>query len=114
MTPDQVLNSYARMLRERVTVRRYTGVGTNRPKTDIANVRARVTEYQPNELVGTITQGDRKAIIYAPDVAAGGISALTLNDKIVVYGRELAIFAIDNATRRIDGQLIAYELQLRG
>lgn len=114
MTPDQVKASYRKALRQHVTVRRYIGSGTTRTKSDVEQVRARVTGYSPDELVGTIVQGDRNAIVYADDVAAGGIAALTTNDKVVVYGRELAIMAVDDLTRRVDDVLIAYELQLRG
>lgn len=112
MTPDQVKSSYLRSLGDRVTVRRYSGTGTARPKTDVDNVRARVTNYGPQEIVGTIMEGDRQVIVYADDV--GALNPLTLRDKLVVRGRELAIMSVDDNTRRVGGVLIAYELQVRG
>ena len=58
---DRILASYRRMLEEvgeDVTVRRYTGSGTDRPKVDVT-CSARVVGYSPDELTGVIQQGDR-------------------------------------------------------
>jgi hypothetical protein len=107
--------SYRRALKERVTIRRYTGTGANRPRFDIENVRTRIVGYEPHELVGTIQQGDRKAIIYADDLMGRGLALpITNADKLVVRGKELAIVAADDSTRRVEGVLIAIELQVRG
>jgi hypothetical protein len=115
MTPQQVKSLYGRTLSDNVILRRYTGAGANRPRFDVEDVRAQVIGYQPHELVGTIVQGDRKVILYADDLVGAGFSQpITTNDKLVVRGRELAIIAADDSTRRVDGVLIAYELQCRG
>jgi hypothetical protein len=107
--------AYARALKERVTLRRYTGAGTTRPRFDAENVRARTVGYEPHELVGAIVQGDRKMIVFADDLIAKGFTLpVTTNDKVVVRGKELAIQAADDSTRRVDGVLIALELQVRG
>jgi len=99
---------------EFVTIRRYTGSGLNRPRFD-AKARARVTGYVPSELVGTINQGDRRVICSAEDlVNAGFAMPVTATDKIVVHGRELAIVSVDDNTRRLQGELIALEIQARG
>lgn len=114
MTPDSVKASYRRNLNETVQVRRYTGTGTNRPRFD-TSARAQVVGFAPHELVGTIVQGDRKAIVYADDLIENGLTMpVTTNDKLVVKGKELAIIAADGDTRKIGGVLIAYELQVRG
>lgn len=107
---------YRRFLTESVTIRRYTGTGpiASRPKQDVT-ARARVTGYDTKELVGTIVQGDRKAIVYADDITDGGMTLpLTTNDRCIVNGKEMAIIAPDGETRKVDDVLIAYELQIRG
>jgi hypothetical protein len=117
MTPDECRGAYRRMLNEAgetVSIRRYTGAGANRPMFE-ADVIARVTGYQPAELVGTIQQGDRKLIVLAEDLLAAQFALpLKKGDKAFVRGKELNIEAPDDNTRRIAGELIAYELQVRG
>jgi hypothetical protein len=115
MTPAAVKASYARALKERVTLRRYTGAGANRPRLDVENIRARTVGYEPHELVGNIVQGDRKLIVYADDLIENGfVLPVTTADEVVVRGKPLAIKAADDSTRRVDGVLIAIELQVRG
>lgn len=102
------------MAGETIQIRRYTGTGTNRPHFDV-DVIARVIGYAEKDLVGSIQQGDRKVIALAEDLLEAGISLpITSGDKVVVRGRELAIIAPDESTRRVAGVLIAYELQCRG
>lgn len=117
MTPAQMKASYRRMMDmvgEDITLRRYTASGSNPAKTD-KTVRARVTGYAPDELVGGITQGDRRIIVLSEDVAAQSFPEPILrSDKVVVRGKELAIVVIDDNTRRLAGTLIAYEFTARG
>ncbi len=114
MTPDGVKAAYGAALGEWVLIRRYTGTGTTRPHFDV-RARARIVGYAPNELVGGIQQGDRRAIVLADDLFGSGLTMPVLNtDKLVDHGRELQIIAVDADTRKIDGVLIAYELQVRG
>lgn len=116
MTPDEARDSYRRAMDvagETILIRRYTGAGTNRPRFD-ATVRARVVDYVPHELIGTVVQGDRKLIVLVEDMVAAQIPLdLRAGDKVVVRGKELNIQAADDNTRRIAGELIAYELQVR-
>jgi hypothetical protein len=114
MTVESVKSSYARDLKEIVFARRYTGSGAVRPVFN-AKARAKVVGYAPYELIGTIVQGYCTVILYADDLIKNGFALpLTTNDKLVVRGKELAIIAADDSTRRVDGVLIAYELQARG
>lgn len=115
MTPEAAKSMYGRMLDgETILVRRYTGAGPNRPRFDV-QMRAQVGGYQPRDFIGTIVQGDRKVIAFADDLIGAGLSLpITTNDKIIVRGKELAIIAVDDSTRRINGVLIAYEMQVRG
>lgn len=99
---------------EWIKIRRYTGLGNSRPRFDV-DVRARVTSFHPDELVGAIQQGDRKLIVLADDLIAAQFALpITASDKAVVRGRELAIVAPDDSTRRLGTVLIAYELAARG
>lgn len=117
MTPAQILATYRRMMGmvgETVLIRRYTGTGANRPRFD-AEVTARVTDYEPSELVGTIVQGDRKIIVMAEDLTSAQFpTPIKKGDKVVVRGKELNVEAPDDSSRRIQGELIAWELQVRG
>lgn len=117
MTPEQCRASYRRFLDhvgETVLIRRYTGAGASRPRFD-AEVVARVTEFDPSELVGTIQQGDRKLIVLAEDLFNAQFPLpLKRGDKAVVRGKELNIEAPDDNSRRVAGELIAWELQVRG
>lgn len=117
MNPATVKETYRRMIAadgEIVTIRRHTGLGTNRPKFDV-NVRAKVTRFEPEELVGAIQQGDRKLIVLAEDLIAAQFRLpVTLSDKVVVRGSELGIVSADDSTRRIGTTLIAYEIAARG
>jgi hypothetical protein len=106
---------YARTLREIVTVRRRTGQGPigGLPVTDAA-ARARVVAYRDGEFVGTVSEGDRKAIVLAADIDAHGLTLpLTTADKIVFAGKEFAIVSVVER-KALSGTLIAYELQIRG
>lgn len=117
MTPDSILAAYRRTLDqvgEQIRIRRYTGSGTNRPWFDV-EVQARVMDFDPDELVGTIVQGDRKIIVLADDLTAAQVpDKIRKGDKAIVRGATLNIEAVDNNTRRVAGVLIAYQLQVRG
>lgn len=114
MTPNQVKASYRRGLRDRVTVRRYTGSGPDAPYFDAENIRARVSGFTPEQLVDNLREGDRQVILYADDLIAKGLISLTASDKVIDKGREFAVIGLDDATRRVGGVLVAYELHCRG
>lgn len=96
---------------ETIIVRRYTGTGENPPYTEAAAL-ARVAGYDSDELVGGIVEGDRKIIVLGEDIAS--LLPLTNADHVIVRGRELAVIAVDDSTRRTAGVLIAVELRARG
>lgn len=116
MTPEGIKSSYRRMLErvgEPVLVRRYTGTGTTRPRYEV-QANARIVDYDPQELAGTIQQGDRRVIVLAQDLIDGNLWPVTPNDKVVVRNKELQIIGIDDSTRRVDTVPIAIEIQVRG
>lgn len=100
---------------ETIAIRRYTGLGADRPRFD-TDVMARVVGYKLEEIVGSVQQGDRKIIVLVEDLeqAQFAFPIVAGTDKVVVRGKELNIKAIDDSTRRVDGVLIAYELQVSG
>jgi hypothetical protein len=114
MTPADALDQHRRFVRENggtIQVRRYSGTGAARTHIDTPTL-ARVMGYQPKEIVGSIVQGDRKVIALVDTLSA--ILPLTNDDKLVIRGIEVAILAVDDETRRIQGTLIALEIQVRG
>jgi hypothetical protein len=117
MTPTEILTAYRQMVGEvgeDVVVRRYSGTGSNRPKTDVT-IKARVMDFDRSELVGTIVEGSRKIIALAEDIEAGGISLpIRTEDFVVVRGKQMAITAVDDSTRRVGGTLIALEITAKG
>lgn len=117
MTPAEVKESYRRNMDaagETIIVRRYAGTGTTRVPSD-TNVRARVTGYQDNELVGGIQQGDRKIIVLVEDLDTAGFPLpVVASDKIILNGHINSIVSVDDFTRKVQGVLIAYEIQSRG
>lgn len=102
---------------EVVTIRR-----TNRDGTAVSmNARAVVIGYEPDELVGGITQGERRVVLSASDVeAAAGPAGFALpfqsggTDLLRVRGRSLSITEIDDSTHRSAGTLNAYLLRVKG
>ncbi len=117
MTPDEARAMYRRQLDlhgEDIAIRRYAGATPPRSYVD-RPCRARVMGYGPDELVGTVTQGDRKIIVLAEDLEGNSPPfILKKTDKAIVRGDELAILGIDDSTRRIGASLIAYQLHARG
>lgn len=97
---------------EEVIIRRKTG--TQRISFDVP-VMARVVEYQPSELVGSIEQGDVRVIALAEGIAKTGFEEpVRPNDYLVIRGKEWTIQAVDGNTRRVQGVLLAYEFRCRG
>lgn len=119
MTPDQAKAMYLRAIGqfEAVAIRIYTGAGSNRPRFDYEPIMARPVDFNPDDLVGGIVQGDRNVIVLAEDVLRSGIPlpiVIGANTKIVIRGKELTIKEIDDNTRRLAGELIAYEMVVGG
>ncbi len=112
MNASEIKAAYARELKETIGVRRYTGSGAARPRFDVY-VRGKATPYSVTELIGTVTQGDQKVLLFVQDIITGQMALpITINDKVVVKGKELSI--VNPAERKApDGTIIAYELQCR-
>lgn len=127
MTPDRALASHRRLLAEdgtgTVTVRRYAGTGAGRAVAASADALAKVAMYKPEQIVGAVVQGDRKVILLndpAASVPSGKVALSSLlplskyTDRLLIGGVEVSIEGVDDQTRRIQGVLIALEIQVRG
>jgi len=114
MTPDDSRASYRRVLLahgQDVTLQRVTPNGTF-----TYDVRARVMGYSPQTTAGSAQQGGRKAIVLAEDVESSGfpLPFREGQDTLVANGKTMTIAAVNDATRRVAGVLIAYEFELEG
>lgn len=114
MTPETAKAAHRRQITskgETVILRRLSGVGAGD-----YSVRARIMSFEPSDVVGSIQQGMRKAIVLAEDVVTSGFPTpfLPKQDRLVWNGKTLVVHAVDEATRRIQGVQIAYELELAG
>ena len=116
MMPDQARAAYRRMIDlngETVTLVHddFDTGGTS------ASVRARVSGFKPEELVAGIDQGARRVIVLAEDVPANCYPSK--NDKILIrpgtaQQRTLSVTAVDDSTRRVAGELIAFDITAEG
>ena len=79
-------------------------------------VRARIMNITPTDVVGSIQQLKRKAIVSAEDVEAAGfpLPFQPKEDRLTWNGKTLVIVAVDDGTRRVQGQIVGYELELAG
>ncbi|HVI28852.1 hypothetical protein [Hansschlegelia sp.] len=124
MTPAQARAMYRRQISahgELVALRREA----LDPAPEASGLRARVTGFSPEELASGIDQGARKVILLAEDleaaIAAGnwpepaaGFPAILKDDTLVVRGAPVNVERVDDSTRRVSGELIAYELTVIG
>lgn len=76
------------------------------------DARARVVGFSEAEIVGGIQEGQRKLIIFAPDIPWP--EPLREGDLAVVGDLELYINTVDDQKRRVDGYLMAYEATASG
>jgi len=116
MNFDQVDAAYRRALGrfDAINIRRYSGAGPHRPFFDW-DCHARIVDYDPAAIVGSVKQGDQRLIVMVSDLIAVQFPLpVVQGDKVVFAGRELNIEKADGNTRRVQGRLVAYELQVRG
>lgn len=119
MTPDQARSAYRRHLKEPIAIRRFSGkAGPDRTATDTpcrGHVRAaRPGTEVPAQLIGDVMEFYFAAIVLVEDLETAGFTLpLTTADKLVFRGREMAISFPDDATRSVDGELIAYNVRVK-
>lgn len=76
------------------------------------NARARVVGFFEAEIVGGIQEGQRKLIVFAPDIIWP--EPLREGDLAVIGDLELYINTVDDQKRRVNGYLVAYEATASG
>lgn len=118
MTPAQATAMYRRLIGpfQIISIRKYHGTGANRPRFDW-DVQARVMDFDADQLVGPIAQGDRKLIVLHEDLENAGFPfpiETGQNWKAVVEGRELQIKSVDADTRKLGNTVIAYNIAAGG
>lgn len=95
MTPDQAIGALDRQLAkhgQKVTLRRYTGTGNPRPKTDLGNVPAFVRAVKADDLVGEVKQTSSKVTLSPTDITS--LWPLKTSDKVLIDGTEREVMAV--------------------
>jgi adenine deaminase len=71
--------------------------------------------YAAHQLAGSVSQGDRSAIVLVSDLDAVSFPhPIKIGDKVVLGGKEKNVEFVDNDTRAMQNVLVAYELRVRG
>lgn len=114
MSPEQArraLRNHLTNSGETVTLRRLSG-----STAGDYEVRARIANIAPADVVGSIQQLKRKAVVSAEDIESSGfpLPFLPKQDRLVWGGKTLVITAIDDGTRRVQGTIVGYDLELSG
>jgi hypothetical protein len=113
MTADEARGMWRDLIEaygEDITLRRVS------PLTN-ATVRARVTGFTPEELVGGVNQGQRKVIILAEDVESTEFPVpirAGAGDRVIVAGKIMMIDAVDENTARLGDVQLAYIITATG
>ncbi|KTQ96576.1 hypothetical protein NS226_07170 [Aureimonas ureilytica] len=101
----RMVAAYQRQLTgERITLQR-------RGSPD-CSARGRIVGFSEAEIVGGIQEGQRKLIVFAPDIPWP--EPLREGDLAVIGDLELYINTVDDQKRRVDGYLVAYEATASG
>jgi hypothetical protein len=125
MISAQTLDRYRSALAEigeDIEIRRYGGSGAARAPIKRALTRGRVLGIGAEELVGDTVQRTRKLLLLndpaataAPGyLALSDLLPLTTSDKLFFRDGEVAIFDVNDDTRRVNGVLIALEIFVKG
>lgn len=108
------IENYRRMFARggrRVTLQRRRA---NAQPVEVANVRARIRGFTPQEIAGGFDVGQRKILILAEDVPAG-FRPLLKNDRVIVDGLTWAFSnRPDDQTHRDGDVLLAYDCVAAG
>lgn len=112
MTPAAARAMYRRLMQpgDRVSLIRGFGTAGAQRVDDLPARLLKASEL----LVAGLMQGERVLLLLAEDVAASELGAPAVNDRVMLNGKPLAVRFVDDGTRRVGGELIAYELTLAG
>ena len=110
MTPERIAALIAQF-GQPVTLQRLTGT-TTQVRHDVV-CQAIVRGYEPVQLIGGITWGDRQVAISNVEIAdAQWPGPPRANDRCVIDGRTTTIQACD--TRRLRNDIVLHLIQVRG
>jgi hypothetical protein len=103
---------YRRHLHEPVTIRRITGTGPSRVEATYSTV-GRVYDGERRELTSGIAQQDRKAIIDAQALFDAGLTTEVMLGDFLIDQNGIEHTVYEVKARRVEGEMIAYELTVR-
>lgn len=87
---------------------------SNAQPVEVANVRARIRGFTPQEIAGGFNVGQRKILILAEDIPAS-LRPLRQNDRVIVDGTTWAFpERPDDQTHRAGDVLLAYDCVAAG
>lgn len=111
MTPEEALDSHRAHIEARGEPIELQRGGVTYPV-----VKSVVKNAVPMPMAGTVQQLGRVLIVMHEDVVASGfpLPFQSKIDRVVWNGKMLAIMSVNDATRRINGVQIAYEIELAG
>lgn len=83
------------------------------PATDVA-IQAKIVGYALEELIGEVTQNDRKVVIAADDLSAWAASpAIPRNgDQVIVAGKTGVVRGVES--RHLGADVVRYDLRVTG
>ena len=115
MTPSSVQSGYSRILASSIGPGELVTL-VRAGDSNVYQAHAWVTEFIPQDLAGAVEQGKRRAIVLASDVIASGfpLPFRPKQDRLIWGTKNNATTSVDDATRRFQGVLIAYEMDLDG
>ena len=114
MTPGQATDAYRRFMAgaaQTVTVKRSTGAGVLIASVTCA---ARISGFSGSDVTGSTQQGVRNIIVLADDLGGFPLPFVINQDRIVWNGRTLVVKVVDDATRQVQGVIVAYVLTVEG
>ncbi|MBI1621498.1 hypothetical protein IOD40_12595 [Aquamicrobium sp. cd-1] len=105
---------YREMLRDGGEVVTLKRIVPNQPEQTLATVSARIKGYRPEEVVGSIQAGNRKAILLAEDLKDVS-PPIQKNDRLVLAsGGVLTVVTVDSSTHKYGTTVLAYVCQVSG
>ena len=113
MTPARARVHYRNNLHEPITIRRITGSGSTRVVANYSSM-ARVFRGERKQLVGGIAQQDMHAIVYHQYLVDDGLTGEVLIGDYLITDSGVEFSVTEVKPRRVQAELIGYDLTLRG
>ena len=95
MSPEHAIGALDRQMArhgQKVVLRRYTGTGNSRTKTDLADVPAFVRAVKADDLVGEVKQTSLRVTVSPSNIMS--LWPLKTSDKALIDGVEREIIAV--------------------